>query len=130
MKTFSIKLLFWLYFILVVAAIVSYTIWLVSLDQEYNKTFEIVMIILVGLVFLLSLYLYSAYDTIVCPGITIFLAFGAIMAYTFINSRIETDRIYRKTAYTLGLLSVIPVMLSYILNKVNNPISPDSLGLE
>jgi len=128
MKTIATNILFSLYVVLVIAAIVSYIIWLMSLGQT-DKTFELVMFVLIGIVFLLSLYLYYACDTFTFPSIIIFFAFVVVMAYTFLTSRQEVAKINRRLAFILGLLSVIPVMISVILNYVNEskPLSPANL---
>jgi CDP-diglyceride synthetase len=106
MKTIATNSLFILYAILVIAAIVPYVVWLKSLDQV-DKTLELVMLILIGIVFLLSLYLYYACDTFTFPGIIIFTAFTVVMTYTFLTSRQEDNKIYRRLTFIFGLLSLV-----------------------
>lgn len=129
MKTVATNLLFSLYAVLVIAAIVSYVMWLMSLGQV-DKTLELVMLVLIGIVFLLSLYLYYACDTFTFPGIIIFMAFTVVMAYTFLTARQEVNKIYRRMAFIFGLLSLVPVIILSILTYINGPKSLPEVNLE
>jgi CDP-diglyceride synthetase len=123
MKTIAINTLFWLYFVLVLAGLVSYIMWLISLEN-YDTTFELIVLILIGMIFTLSLYLFYAYDTIACPGVFIFFGFVLVMVYTFLNARQEQSKINRRAAYILGILSFIPVMITVVINYLDKPLLP------
>jgi hypothetical protein len=119
MKTLATNILFWMYFFLILVAIGSYIAWLTSLDQT-DTTFEITIFIVIITTFILSQYTYYEYDTITCLGVLIFLEFASVMAHTFADARIETSKINRRAAYVLGMMSIAPVLTSYILNHINS----------
>lgn len=119
MKTLATNILFWLYFFFIFVAVGSYIAWLASLDQT-DTTFEITMFVIIIITFILSQYTYYRYDSITCLGILIFFEFAVVMAHTFTYSRIETSKINRRAAYVLGMMSIAPVITSYVLNTINS----------
>lgn len=121
MKTLGINILFLIYIILLLVSLSSYIVWLSS-NNLVDEIFEIIMFIIISLISLLGLYIYYAYDSIALPGIAVFVAYSSLYAYTFMVAKQDNGRTSRTIALSIGIITVVPVIVSVVLNYLNTPI--------
>lgn len=104
-----------------IGALTAYGMWMKSNDAK-DEIFELICLILIGLLFLFSFYHWIVlHRSVSYQGLSIFLSFVVVTVVTMIKSKVQIDTRSRNWALGLGLGSMVPILCiiasDYLLNE-------------
>ena len=130
--------LFIMYILMLIGAIISYGFWLgsnnglcISSENFHNEVFNLIMVILIGYIFLFSIYYFIVFGSVTIPGSVNFVMFiiVTIMALTTntIYYTTESDPnvfningiLSRNWMMGLGLSSIVPLLGLVIIDLLD-----------
>lgn len=119
------NILFMVYVIMIISAISTYGIWL-SANNIHDEWTELAFLILIGCLFLFSLYRFIVHRTVIC-GFVIFILFSIVASITYMKETnitnsvaLSNGTVSRNLMLGLGLGSLIPVLVIQVTNFLSN----------